>query len=321
MEPDSRKLFSITTQQRDKFKVAEEDDDNDDDRASLTHKEDDDEKQQFLRMENSGHQQDNEIDHSQKHKNKGSRLSERYTNNTVVQSQTLLRYGWGCFKPSFIQFMNRPSFFMASLCIVVFGQGLASTGINNSMITSVEKRYGFKTTEIGLFSTFFHASAGLFVTVVAYFGHRHRPFTLGLACLSIAMGLFVITIPHYMAPKYVTGVALITDTCRQPVKGNLTSASSKGACVQTDSIDKSRYFGVFALGYMLMGVGVTPLYSLGYAHINEIVGRSKASIYLAIVGMIATVGPAVGFMIGNPIVNVFVDLKQVSNLVCAFVCI
>lgn len=230
------------------------------------------------------------------------------TNQT--QSPKTIRYGWGCFKPDCLQFMNRPSVFVISLCIVVFGQGLSCTGINNTMITSIEKQYGFKTTEIGIFSTMFHASAGFFVSIVCYFGHSHRPRTLGLACLSIALGLFVLTIPHYMISKYEAGVTLITDTCR--IKSMNSTSQNTNICEDTVT-DKSKYFGIFIIGYILMGLGVTPLYSLGYAHINDIVGRSKGSIYLGIVGTVASIGPAAGFMLANPIVNIFVDLVQVSG--------
>lgn len=233
-------------------------------------------------------------------------------NNTLTPTTDgTQRYGWGCFKPDCLQFMNRPAVFVISLCMVVFGQGLACTGINNTMITSIEKRYGFKTTEIGIFSTTFHTSVGFFVSIVCYFGHSHRPRTLGLACLSIALGLFVITIPHYMISRYEAGVALITDTCR--VKSMNSTSGDTSICEQTVT-DKSKYFGIFIIGYILMGLGVTPLYSLGYAHINDIVGRGKGSIYLGIVGTVAAIGPAAGFMLANPIVNIFVDLVQVSEI-------
>ena len=130
-----------------------------------------------------------------------------------------------------------------------------------------------------------------------------------MACLSIALGLFVLTIPHYMISKYEAGVTLITDTCR--VNTNSTSENTS-ICEQTVT-DKSKYFGIFIIGYILMGLGVTPLYSLGYAHINDIVGRGKGSIYLGIVGTVAAIGPAAGFVLANPIVNIFVDLVQVSG--------
>ena len=232
------------------------------------------------------------------------------TTSTIDDDTDTRRYGWGCFKPDCLQFMNRPSVYLISLCIVVFGQGLACTGINNTMITSIEKRYGFKTTEIGIFSTTFHASAGFFVSIVCYFGHSHRPRALGMACLSIALGLFVLTIPHYMISKYEAGVTLITDTCR--VKPTNSTSENTSICEQTVT-DKSKYFGIFIIGYILMGLGVTPLYSLGYAHINDIVGRGKGSIYLGIVGTVAAIGPAAGFVLANPIVNIFVDLVQVSG--------
>lgn len=276
-------------------------------------------KQQYSLSVDNGEDDNDELTRDHQDSETTKFFNNMDTNRTSITSKVASptttddtrRYGWGCFKPDCLQFMNRPLVFMISLCIVVFGQGLSCTGINNTMITSIEKRYGFKTTEIGIFSTTFHASVGFFVSIVCYFGHSHRPRTLGLACLSIALGLSVLTIPHYMISKYEAGVALITDTCR--VKSmNSTAPENTSICEQT-VIDKSKYFGIFIIGYILMGLGVTPLYSLGYAHINDIVGRGKGSIYLGIVGTVASIGPAAGFMLANPIVNIFVDLVQVSD--------
>jgi len=229
--------------------------------------------------------------------------------NLLHHAKKNRRYGWGSFRPDCLQVLNRPPFFLACLCALVVGQGIACTGINNTMITSIEKRYGLSTTTIGLFSTTFHITVGLFVSIICYLGHRHRPFTLGLGCLFIAAGLFVITIPHYLTPRYEAGVALDTDTCRKSLNDS-TQINATTCAGATD--DQSRYLFIFFLGYILMGLGVAPLYSLGYAHLDDIVERGKNSKYFGIMGASSAVGPALGFFLANPLLNIFVDLKQVS---------
>ena len=67
-----------------------------------------------------------------------------------------------------------------------------------------------------------------------------------------------------------------------------------------------------------MGLGVTPLYSLGYAHLDAIVERGKNSMYFSIMGAFSAIGPALGFFLANPILNIFVDLKQVGTSLLLF---
>eukprot|EP00111_Clytia_hemisphaerica_P001752 TCONS_00004938-protein len=110
-----------------------------------------------------------------------------------------------------------------------------------------------------------------------------------------------------MVSKYQAGITLLSDTCRLNM-----SSTSIDTC-EEPSENGNQYFGIFAIGYICMGLGVTPLYSLGYAHCEDIVGRGKSSLYLSIMSAIAAFGPAAGFTIANPILNVFVDLKQPEN--------
>lgn len=214
-------------------------------------------------------------------------------------------YGWLNFRPKCLQCFNKPIYFLICLCAVVFGQGLVCTGISNTVITSVEKRYGFKTTHIGLFKTCFHIAAGLFNAVICYFGHRHRPLTIAMGCLLISLGNFIATISHYISPPYKAGVTLLTDTCR--ISGNVTVTSD--SCLETGP--QSRHLAIFIISQCIIGLGVTPLYSLGYAHLDEITSHSNSKTYISVMGAVAAVGPAAGFMLANPLLKIFVDIKQV----------
>ena len=112
---------------------------------------------------------------------------------------------------------------------------------------------------------------------------------------------------------------MVTDTCRSTTS-NITAAEFPSSVTDCSGGNLSSDAGVeneldvlpiFLLGYALVGVGVTPLYSLGAAHIDSITRRKESSLYFAIFAVTGFVGPAVGFLAGNPVLNIYVDLDQV----------
>ena len=102
-----------------------------------------------------------------------------------------------------------------------------------------------------------------------------------------------------------------TDFCR----ANTSSINQKHCSAESTSIDTDiDVLPIFLLGYALLGIGVTPLYSLGAAHIDHITSRKQSSLYFAVFAVIGFIGPAIGFVAGNPILNIYVDIKQVRFL-------
>ena len=61
------------------------------------------------------------------------------------------RCGWFCFHPRCLQRLNRVQVFVFSLCMACFFQGTLCTGISNSAFTTLERRYGFSSTQVALF--------------------------------------------------------------------------------------------------------------------------------------------------------------------------
>ena len=229
------------------------------------------------------------------------------------------KYGFLGFHPRCLQLLNRPAFFLFVVSMVTFNFGFVSTGLNNTMLTSIEKRYGLKSTQIAMFSMCQHLVAGLIATFVCYFGHRHRPITIAIGCVLSAAGFFTISVPQYVVPVYKAGVVLVTDTCR--IYNTTTSEmkllpTPKTSCSEnnTSGVHDIDVLPIFLLGYALVGVGVTPLYSLGAAHIESITRRKESSLYFAIFAVIGFVGPAAGFLAGNPVLNIYVDVNQVCAL-------
>ena len=217
------------------------------------------------------------------------------------------KYGWGKFSGKSLQVLNKPSFLISVLCICSLSQGLVITGVTFTAITSVEKQFGLKSTESALLlSVTYDAAYGICCIFVSYIGHTHKPRFLGLGMLMMACGCFIITIPKYIIGEYSAGIQLSTDFCQ-------SASNNTVADLKCNEGTLWYYKGLFALGFVLMGVGATPLYTLAPAHIEEVTNRGQGSLYLGIYYAAAVFGPAVGFIIGLPILNTWVDINQVRN--------
>ena len=228
-----------------------------------------------------------------------------------------LYYGFRGLYPKRLQALNRPIIFLALLSYVLFAYGFAAIGLNNVVLTTIERRYGFTSTKVALFSMCQSTVSGLFSILICYAGHKHRPVTIAIGCCFASLGLFVISLPYFITPLYSVGVVQITDTCRM-------NATLSTDCQQQQDYDGDQInvLPIFLLGYSLIGIGVTPIYSLGLAHIEETTTRKESSMYFATLSILGFFGPAAGFVAGNPILNVYVDINQVCvlmiNLISTF---
>lgn len=89
------------------------------------------------------------------------------------------------------------------------------------------------------------------------------------------------------------------DTCLTPK--NRTSCT-------TSSSSLFNYLYVFILGQLLLGVGGTPLYTLGTAFIDDSVPTHKSSLYIGIGYSMSVLGPAVGYVLGGQLLTLYIDV-------------
>ena len=217
------------------------------------------------------------------------------------------RYGWGKLTPKLLQFLNKPVWFLVFLCIAGVAQGLVVTGVAFTILTSIEKQFGFSSSHVALFGTVYDTAYGLFCVFVGYVGHRHKPQFLGYGLIIMTFGAVLTSVPKYIIGTYRAGTERDVDFCR----------FSTTPAVPRDCGGKSEWYYtlIFLAGNALLGIGATPLYILGPAHLDEITDRGKNGLYVGIFYAAAAVGPALGFIIGLPILNTWVDLKQVCMIV------
>ncbi|XP_063101594.1 solute carrier organic anion transporter family member 4C1 isoform X2 [Cavia porcellus] len=124
----------------------------------------------------------------------------------------------------------------------------------------------------------------------------HKPRWLAFASFMIGLGALVFSLPQFFSGQYQLG-SIFEGTCL---------ARNSTSCAPSRSL-LSNYLYVFILGQLLLGVGGTPLYTLGTAFIDESVPTHKASLYIGIGYSMSLLGPAIGYVLGGQLLNIYID--------------
>ncbi|XP_030181649.1 solute carrier organic anion transporter family member 4C1 isoform X11 [Lynx canadensis] len=179
--------------------------------------------------------------------------------------------GCGNLQPQCLQPCNTPQSFLLFYSLLALTQGIVVNGLVNVSISTIEKRYEMKSSTTGLISSSYDISFCVLSLFVSFFGERgHKPRWLAFASFMIGLGALVFSLPKFFSGKYQLG-SLYEDTC---------SATRNGTSCTSSSSSLSNYLYVFILGQLLLGIGGTPLYTLGTAFIDDSVPTHKSSLYI-----------------------------------------
>ncbi|KAM5299340.1 LOW QUALITY PROTEIN: solute carrier organic anion transporter family member 4C1 [Ctenodactylus gundi] len=209
-------------------------------------------------------------------------------------------FGWGGFQPRCLRRCNTPAGFLLHYSLLALTQGVVVNGLVNISISTIEKRYKIKSSLTGLISSSYDISFCLLSVFVSFFGEGgHKPRWLAFASFMIGVGALVFSLPQFFSGEYHLG-SIYEDTC---LPRNTTT------CVSSSS-PLSHYLYVFILGQLLLGAGGTPLYTLGTAFIDESVPTHKSSLYIGIGYCMSLLGPAIGYVLGGQLLNVYIDFAM-----------
>ena len=218
-------------------------------------------------------------------------------------------FGWKCRSFQMCNIFNKLACFLFFLCLSGIAQGLIVTGSTHIVLTSIEKQFGLKSSEVALFGTAYNTAYGICCVFVGYLGHSHKPRCLGWGMLLMAIGAVLLSVPKYIIGTYRAGLEQTSDFC----SNTTLTGTAQLAC----RAPKEWYYEfIFVVGNILLGIGATPLYTLAPAHIDEVSSRAQGSLYMGIYYAACGIGPALGYIIGMPILDKWVDLEQVC--VCLF---
>ncbi len=215
------------------------------------------------------------------------------------------KYGWCGMYINGLKFINKPICFLACVCVLVGSQSMIVTGVTSVIITSIQTRFGFTSVQAGAISSSYDTAYGISSIFVSFFGHTRKPYLLGVGSIVLAIGCVVASVPNFMIGSYHAGVVKDIDWCNV----NNTLSSIPEDCKGSSAW---YYHAIFILAYIIMGFGASPIYILAPSHLDESTMPGQNGMYLGSFYVSATIGTALGFLIGKPMLSIFVDIVQVN---------
>ncbi|RMC18120.1 hypothetical protein DUI87_04999 [Hirundo rustica rustica] len=183
--------------------------------------------------------------------------------------------GWGPCSPRALQVCNNPEGYLAAYSLLAIFQGIVVNGLVNISISTIEKRYELNSSLTGLISASYDIAFCVLSLFVSYFGERgHKPRWLAFSAFMLGLGSLVFSLPHFSSGKYQYG-RKIEDTCQ-----TAETTFANATCSVSANSSLHKYLYVFILGQLLLGVGGTPLYTLGTAFIDDSVPKHMSSLYI-----------------------------------------
>ncbi|KAJ8020413.1 Solute carrier organic anion transporter family member 4A1 [Holothuria leucospilota] len=179
---------------------------------------------------------------------------------------------------------------------------MVTDGFINTGITSIERRFQLSSTQSGIIVSIYFFT-GIFVNLfVSYIGGRgHKARWLAGGMVLYAIGAMVYSLPHFLSGYYqYTDSDEYSSLCNaenSEVNGQPFSNSTDDGPSKVEDISNYLYF--FVVAQVALGLGASPLYTLGIAYLDENVTVHRSGLYLGIFYAAGTLGPAVGYITGG----------------------
>lgn len=185
-------------------------------------------------------------------------------------------------------------------------------GFTAAGLTSMERRFQLSSKQAGMIVAAHDVSSLIFVVFISYYGeNRHKARWIGIGALVTSIGCLFFALPHALVGKYSpneqVGNSLEKSLCRG-LNHNMTNTC------ENFSASDWKYMFIFIGAKLVLGVGMTPAFTLGPAYIDENVPPEVAPMYIGVWFIATFFGPGVGYLAGGTLMNIYVDLIEVRLL-------
>ncbi|KAL6084435.1 hypothetical protein STEG23_023412, partial [Scotinomys teguina] len=189
----------------------------------------------------------------------------------------------------------------------------------NSMLTQIERQFNIPTSIVGLINGRFEIGNLLLIIFVSYFGTKlHRPLMIGVGCVIMGLGCFMISLPHFLMGRYeyektispASNLSSNSFLCL----GNRTQTSTPmpdpKECVK--EIKSSMWIYVM-IGNLIRGFGETPIIPLGISYIEDYAKSENSPLYIGIMETGKIIGPLIGLLLASFCATIYVDTGSVNT--------
>lgn len=239
----------------------------------------------------------------------------------LIPKEKDLMYGWMRFRPSWLQFLNTPRWFLFFLSFYYFIVSFVLDGLYPGVASTIEKRFAFPSYRIGMLMSVSEIATVIVTPLVSYIGgSRKKPVFCGWGLFLSALGFFIVTLPHFISPPYHPGLSTdgigTTDAGQYSLcGGNRSIANGKSKCAEESQHSSDLYYALFFLGMIVAGIGYTPLFTLGVPYMDHNVKPENMPMYIGIlVGFGALLGATIGLLMSSFFLSLFVEIDVQTSL-------
>ncbi|XP_022106267.1 uncharacterized protein LOC110987658 [Acanthaster planci] len=204
-----------------------------------------------------------------------------------------------------LQCLVSPYLFGVMVCLVNLFQTAASTGTGGGVLTTIEKRFQLRTSELAPFLIVNDIVSVVMVLFVAYYGHTsHRPRLIGGGSLLIGLGLLLCMLPQFI---YETPPQFSIDIDQNSTGENVypvcqNTEGTPPGCTEEEEKNSGSLIWQVALiivGQILYGFGAAPILPLSVTYMDDNLDRSSTSIFVAGSFIATALGPLLGYGISG----------------------
>uniref|UniRef100_A0AAY4D3R1 Solute carrier organic anion transporter family member n=1 Tax=Denticeps clupeoides TaxID=299321 RepID=A0AAY4D3R1_9TELE len=211
--------------------------------------------------------------------------------------------------------------FLVALSFAYFAKALTGSYMK-STITQLERRFDISSYLIGVIDGSFEIGNLLVIAFVSYFGAKlHRPKIIAMGCLLMAVGTFLIALPHFLIGRYkfetsvrpsvnsTNNLSPCPASSHRALSPRSLSSGPATGCERESRISMWIYV---LLGNVLRGIGETPVQPLGISYIDDYALEENAAFYIGCVQTISVIGPVFGYLLGAVCARIYVDVGFVN---------
>uniref|UniRef100_A0A3Q1JCP8 Solute carrier organic anion transporter family member n=1 Tax=Anabas testudineus TaxID=64144 RepID=A0A3Q1JCP8_ANATE len=193
-----------------------------------------------------------------------------------------------------------------------------------SSVTQIERRFDIPSSLIGVIDGSFEIGNLLVIAFVSYFGAKfHRPRLIAVGCLIMAVGSFLMALPHFFQGPYKYETSVSHSKNVNSTESILPCMTNHSMAAADETIDlktqtdcektAGSYMWFYVLvGNLLRGIGETPIMPLGVSYVDDFSREENTPFYLACIHTVGILGPMFGYMLGSFLAKIYVDIGSVD---------